>query len=457
VPSLSSRSSAGSQLAALSAVPSSVHAGLRANFAQFSLLVIATAFVGGMVGSERTILPLIAQSSFGIASQAAALAFIATFGITKAATNLFAGEISDRLGRRYCLILGWLIGIPVPVIIMLAPNWSWVIIANVLLGINQALTWSMTINMKLDMARQQERGLAMGLNEFAGYSGVALLAFLTGLLAQEYGLRPVPFYLWFALALAGLGLSFLMRDTRAIRDAQEAPPSPRLLPSQPIRFAQDGIAQDRLLAPSGLQHLRFAEVFRLGTWKSAQLSVASLAGLATNLNDGMLWGLLPLLLTSHGLSIAQSGLVVAIYPAVWGVLQIVAGPLSDRIGRHALIILGLVLQGLGIWAFILASSYAGYLFAAVVVGLGTALAYPTLLAFVSDQALPHWRAAALGVYRFWRDLGYVLGALIAGGLADAFGIQYAFVAVAILVVFAALTFAIRVGGTGKSWHTSVGF
>jgi MFS family permease len=425
------------QLPALPALPPSARVGLRANVAQFSLLVIATAFVGGMVGSERTILPLIAQSSFGIASEAAALAFIATFGITKAVINLFAGELSDRLGRRYCLILGWLIGVPVPIIIMLAPNWPWVIFANVLLGINQALTWSMTINMKLDMAAQRERGLAMGLNEFAGYSGVALLAFLTGLLAQEYGLRPVPFYLLLAVALAGLGLSFMIRDTRAIHDAQNAQHA------QTSSSPFSGPYVEPCEAQAQHFHARFAEVFRLGTWKSPRLSMASLAGLVTNLNDGMLWGLLPLLLTSQGLNIAQSGLIVAAYPAAWGVLQLGAGPLSDKVGRNALIILGLVLQGLGIWSFTLVSDYAGYLFAAVVVGLGTALVYPTLLAFVSDQALPSWRAAALGVYRFWRDLGYVMGALVAGVLADAFGIQPTFMAVAAVMVLAALTFALR--------------
>jgi MFS family permease len=405
------------------AVPSPAHVGLRANLSQFSLLVLVSAFVGGMVGLERTVVPIIAQSSYGIASYAAATAFIATFGLSKAVINLFAGALSDRLGRRLCLLVGWLIGIPVPLILMFAPDWSWVLFANVLLGVNQALTWSMTVNMKIDLAGPRERGLAIGLNEFAGYSGLALVALVTGFLAGQYGPRSVPFYLGAALAVIGTILSTLIRDTRPVRDSQAHESSP---------------------PDNNVQGEGFIEVLRMGTWKSTELSAASLAGLVTNLKDGMLWGLLPVLLVGRGLGIAEIGLVVALYPAVWGVAQLVAGPLSDRVSRKALIPPGLIAQGLGVWIFAWVDGYGGYLFAAMLVGLGTALVYPTLQAYVSDVAAPSWRAAALGVYRFWRDMGYVVGALGAGAVADVLGIESAFTVVATLTVLAGITFALRV-------------
>ena len=397
--------------------------GLKVNLPQISLLVAVTLFVGGMVGLERSVLPLVAQSDFGIASHAAILTFVATFGISKALVNLLAGTISDRLGRRACLIAGWVIGIPVPLIIMFAPDWGWILGANVLLGVNQALTWSMAVNMKMDLAGSHERGLAMGLNEFAGYTGLALVASLTGFIAEQYGLRPVPFYLGVGFAIAGLILSLLIRDTRVVRDAQAS-----------------AIAHSAGQRPD---NARFAQVFRRASWTDRRLSAASLAGLITNFKDGMLWGLLPISLASQGLRIWEIGLVVAVYPAVWGVAQLVAGPLSDRVSRRVLIICGLAVQGGAVAGFVIADSLAGSLFAATLVGIGTALVYPTLQAFVSDVAAHSWRAAALGVYRFWRDLGYALGALGAGAVADALGIFPAFTLFAVAIALASIVFAVR--------------
>lgn len=402
-------------------------AGLGDNLPQILLLVLTNAFVGGMVGIERTVLPLIAETDFGIASTASAIAFIATFGVTKALVNFLAGGLSDRWGRRRLLILGWLVGLPIPLLLMYAPSWSWILFANVLLGVNQSLTWSMTVVMKVDLATPRTYGLVIGWNEFAGYAGLSLTAVATGVVASQYGLRPEPFYIGVAVALVGLGLSLATRDTHRNK-ARGA--------------ATEVHGADLRPAPSLLS------VFRKGTGGDAGLSAASLGGLATNLKDGALWGLLPIVLAARDLGIDRIGVVVALYPGVWAMSQLYFGPLSDRIGRRGLISVGLVLQGLGVGIFGVGTSFVHYLAAAVTAGLGTGMVYPTLLAFVSDLSGAEWRASALGVYRFWRDLGYAVGALSAGLVADALGAPAALGAVAGLVLFVALVFRVGARGVG---------
>ncbi|MBI4550799.1 MAG: MFS transporter [Candidatus Latescibacteria bacterium] len=384
--------------------------GLRANLGQFSLLVLVNAFVGGMVGLERTVLPLIAEVDFGLVSKSAVLSFLISFGIVKALANLFAGRLSDRLGRRRILIIGWLVGLPVPLVIILAPGWGWVVFANVLLGINQGLCWSTTVIMKIDLVGPKQRGLAMGLNECAGYLAVSLAALMTGYLAATYGLRPVPFYPGIAFAVLGLLYSvFFVRETRAHarHEAQTAP--------TPSHHASD---------------LSFAHILLLTSWKDRTLFAASQAGLVNNLNDGVMWGLLPLLLTDKGLPVEQIGLIAAVYPGVWGLSQLATGALSDRWGRKWMIAAGLWVQAIGIGLFVAGQSQTTWMGGAVLLGLGTALVYPTLLASISDVAHPEWRASAIGVYRLWRDGGYAVGALTAGLLADAFGIPAAIAVVA---------------------------
>jgi len=392
--------------------------GIGANRFQFGLLVLLNAFVGGMVGLERTVLPLIAEAEFGLASKTAIVAFIATFGVSKALVNFVAGDWGDRFTRRRVLLLGWALALPVPLILLWANSWWWVLGANVLLGANQGLAWSMTVVMKIDLADPGERGLATGLNEFAGYGGLALVALLTGLVASRYGLRPEPFYLGLALAGLGLGLSVLVDDTAAFADdARQAEPD------------DEGLA--------------LPAVFERATWSDATLSAASLGGLATNLKDGMLWGLLPLFLAAAGLGVDRTGVVVATYPAVWGVSQLAFGPLSDRLGRKALIVPGLAAQALGVAGFLWATGYVGYLVAAVLTGLGTGMVYPTFLALVSDVAQASWRSSALGIYRFWRDLGYAVGALGSAAVADLLGLDTAVAAVAAFTGLVTLVFALR--------------
>lgn len=369
--------------------------------AEIALLVLINAFVGGMVGLERTTLPLLAEQEFGIASAAAATSFIVTFGLSKALTNLAAGRLADRHGRRRVLVAGWLAGIPVPIALVLAPSWGWIVAANALLGINQGLCWSMTVNMKLDRADPARRGLVVGLNEAAGYLGVAVIAFATGLLAGRVGVRPA-LGLGLALAIVGLALSLLAREMpRAEHTASRAP------------------ARERWLAP------------------------LSFAGLATNLKDGALWGLLPILLVARGLDLPSVGAIVAAYPVAWGAAQLVFGPLSDRIGRRGLAGAGLAIQAGGVFALAWGPGMGGMLAASALVGIGTAMTYPTLLALVADLAAPERRATDLGVYRAWRDGGYAVGALGAGVVADAAGAPVALVAVAGVVLAGALALGIR--------------
>jgi MFS family permease len=401
------------------AVPA-IRLGLRENWQQFTLLVLINAFVGGMVGLERTVVPLLAEQDFGLASRTIALSFIVSFGVVKALANLFAGRISDRIGRKQILVAGWLFGLPVPIIIMLAPSWDWIIFANVLLGINQGLCWSTTVIMKIDLVGPLRRGLAMGLNEAAGYLAVAGAALASGYLAASYGLRPEPFYLGVAFAVAGLVLSvFFVRDSHA-HARHEA-------------TLRDGAASHVPLS--------FGEIFRLASWKDRRLFAASQAGLVNNLNDGMAWGLFPLYFTAGGLPIEQIAILAAIYPAVWGLGQLGTGALSDHVGRKPLITGGMAVQALGIFVIVASSGFTPWAVGALLLGVGTAMVYPTLLATIGDVAHPEWRASAVGVYRLWRDGGYAIGALLAGIIADLLGLHWAIVAVGVLTLISGMVVA----------------
>jgi MFS family permease len=406
---------------------SAVRLGLRDNWEQFTLLIIVNAFVGAMVGLERTVLPLIAEADFGLLVKSVTLSFLISFGIVKALANLLAGRLSDRLGRKGILIAGWVVGLPVPLIIILAPSWSWVVFANVLLGINQGLCWSTTVIMKIDLVGPKQRGLAMGLNEFAGYVAVSLSALGTGYLAAGYGLRPVPFYPGLAFAVSGLLLSiFFVRDTRAHAQLEaqivSEPQDPKLALS-PNSVPSLSKASGAGPEPS------FAHILLLTSWKDRALFAASQAGMINNMNDGMVWGLVPVFLFGAGLPLVQVGLIAAAYPGVWGLSQLLTGALSDRWGRKWMIAAGMWVQALGIWTLVVGQSFWPWLGGAVLLGLGTALVYPTLLAAISDVAHPDWRASAVGVYRLWRDGGYAVGALTAGVLADALGISVAISAI----------------------------
>lgn len=411
----------------------SVRLGLRANWEQFTLLVIVNAFVGAMVGLERTVLPLIAEADFGLVARSATLSFLISFGVVKALANLFAGRFSDRVGRKRILIAGWLAALPVPFLIIFAPSWSWVVFANVLLGINQGLCWSTTVIMKIDLVGPKQRGLAMGLNEFAGYLAVSLSALATGYLAAAYGLRPVPFYPGLAFAVVGLLLSiFFVRETHAHAryEAKLLQASSTFVPAQagvPLHSLNSPVKQQT--GGANEANLSFAQIFLLTSWKNRALFAASQAGLVNNLNDGMVWGLVPIFLAAAGLPLAQIGLIAATYPGVWGLSQLFTGALSDRWGRKWFIAVGMWVQAVGIGLFVVGQGFGVWLSGAVLLGLGTALVYPTLLAAVSDVAHPEWRASAVGVYRLWRDGGYAVGALLAGLLADAFGIPVAIAAI----------------------------
>lgn len=400
-----------------------VRLGLRPNWRQFALLVVVNGFVGAMVGLERAVLPLVAEHDFGLVSKSAVLSFLVSFGVTKAAANLAAGRLADRVGRKRILIAGWLSGLPVPLLLMWAPSWGWVVAANVLLGVNQGLCWSTTVIMKIDLVGPARRGLAMGLNEFAGYVAVSLAALATGYLAAAYGLRPVPFYPGIAFALLGLLLSvFAVRETAAharleseVHDARAAVP--------------------RGAGPS------FAQILVFTSWKDHALFAASQAGMINNLNDGLVWGLLPIFLAANGLPLPRIGIIAATYPAVWGLAQLGTGAASDRVGRKWMIAGGMWVQALGLGLFVAARGFGAWMLGAILLGLGTALVYPTLLAAVSDVAHPEWRASAVGVYRLWRDSGYAVGALAAGLLADAFNMPVAIAAVGGLTFVSGLVVA----------------
>jgi MFS family permease len=422
-----------------------VRLGLRENLGQFSLLVVINVFVGMMVGLERTVVPLIGEKEFGLVSKTAIVSFIVSFGVTKAICNLFAARVSETVGRKKVLVLGWLIGLPVPFIIIFANHWFWFDIANILLGINQALCWSMTVIMKVDLVGPKRRGLALGLNEFAGYLAVGFTAWITGYIASVYALRPQPFYLGIGVAIAGLLLSvFLAKESihHAKLEANLHHPS-----------AQAAAGDN---GPAVSPHPSLREIFALASWKDRNLFSCSQAGLVNNLNDGMSWGIYPLFFASFGLGVAGIGTIKAIYPAAWGILQVFTGPLSDRWGRKRLIAGGMIVQAVGIWLTVQVPSYPAWIVGALLQGIGTAMVYPTLLAAISDVAHPEWRATTMGVYRFWRDLGYAIGALISGIIADLLGMRAAIQVVAALTLISGLQIAIRMRETlGSQLSTSV--
>jgi MFS family permease len=405
---------------------SGVRLGLRENLWQFSLLVVVNAFVGAMVGLERSILPPLAEQEFQLVAKTAVLSFIVVFGVTKAVTNYLAGRLSDRYGRKHVLVAGWLAAVPVPFLLMWAPSWSWVLVANALLGVSQGLTWSTTVIMKIDLAGPKKRGLAMGLNEFAGYFAVAGSALATGYVAARYGLRPEPFYLGVAFVAAGLLLSVgLVRETthHVAHESQ--------LHGVLASNAQPGQRQ----------------IFWRTTLTDRNLSSVSQAGLVNNLNDGMAWGLFPLFFVAAGLDLEQIGTLAAIYPATWGIGQLFTGAWSDRVGRKWLIACGMWVQAAGIGVVVLAHGFAGFATGGALLGVGTAMVYPTLLAAIGDVAHPSWRASSVGVYRLWRDLGYAIGALLAGMVADAFGLPAAMWVVAAITFASGLVVALRMSET----------
>ncbi|CDX62674.1 Major facilitator family transporter [Mesorhizobium plurifarium] len=403
----------------MSAAASAVALGLKANWKQFSLLVLINAFVGGMVGIERTVVPLIGAEEFGVASTTLVTSFIVSFGVVKACANLVSGQLADIWGRKRVLILGWLFGLPVPFMIIWASSWGWIVAANALLGINQGFAWSMTVIMKVDLVGPKSRGLAVGLNEFAGYLAVGVTAFLTGYLASRYGLRPVPIYLGVGYAVLGAALSILLvRDTR------------------------EHVRLELANHPKQASPLSFREIFTLTSFGDRNLFAASQAGLVNNLNDGMSWGLFPLFFVANGLGVERIGILKAVYPAAWGIFQVATGPLSDRWGRKGLIVAGMWVQAAGLLTTAMTRDFGWWLLASLLLGLGTAMVYPSLIAAVSDASHPTWRARSLSVYRFWRDLGYAIGALSAGLIADFFGFAAAIGAIAALTFLSGAIVAI---------------
>ncbi|WP_158861601.1 MFS transporter [Lunatibacter salilacus] len=394
-----------------------VKLGLKENWRQFLLLVIVNGFVGGMVGLERSILPQLATEEFGMVAKTAILSFIVVFGVTKAVTNYFAGAFANKLGRKRLLVIGWIFAIPIPLLLMYSPTWEWVILANVFLGINQGLAWSSTVVMKIDLVGEKQRGLAMGLNESVGYMAVAAIAFLTGYIAAEWGIRPYPFYLGIALVVAGLLSSiFLIRDTRH-------------------HLAKESIA------PSNIPQMR--QIFWETTWKNKNLGSVTQAGIINNLNDGMVWGLFPILLASRGFDLKQIGIITAIYPAVWGLGQLITGKMADIFSKKKLLFSGMLLQGIALLLLVWAESMAHFIFLSILLGWGTAIVYPAFLAAVAENTHPQDRAESIGIFRLWRDLGYAIGAVITGILADKIGLEAPIVFITGLTFVSALIIQIR--------------
>lgn len=398
--------------------------GLKENWKQFTLLVLVNAFVGGMVGLERSILPEIAEKEFGIAATSAILSFIVVFGIVKAISNYYAGALANRFGRRNLLILGWIFAIPIPFILMYAPSWNWVIAANVLLGINQGLAWSSTVVMKIDLVGEKQRGFAMGLNEFSGYIAVALMAFLTGYIATEYGLRPYPFYLGIVLMVLGLLTSILLiKDTRAHVKKEEGTST---------------------IAP-------LKNIFWDTTWKDKTLGSVTQAGLINNLNDGMAWGLFPILLAGKGFNLEQIGIVTATYPAVWGMGQLFTGKMADKFCKKDMLFTGMLLQAIVLIALVWAEGMFHYVTLSAMLGWGTAMVYPTFLATIADNTHPRDRAKSIGIFRLWRDLGYAVGAILTGVISDLLSIEASIMVVGLLTLFSAVIIYIRMKcGEGSS-------
>lgn len=407
-------------------VNESVSLGLKENWKQFALLVIINGFVGGMVGLERSILPRIAEEEFAIAAKTAILSFIIVFGIVKAITNYYTGALANRFGRKKLLIAGWIIGIPIPLMLMFAPSWGWIIAANVLLGINQGLAWSSTVVMKIDLVGEKERGFAMGLNEFAGYLSVAIIAFLTGFITSEYGLRPYPFYLGIGLVMLGLlGSIFLIKDTRHhVAMETETSSVPKL-----------------------------KNIFLDTTWKDRNLGSATQAGLINNLNDGMAWGIFPILLASKGFSIAEIGIVTAVYPAVWGLGQLFTGKMSDKFCKKDMLYTGMLLQAVALVLLVWADSMFHFIFLSTVLGWGTAMVYPTFLATVAENTHPHDRAKSIGIFRLWRDMGYAIGAILTGIIADLFSLNTAILFIGFLTFISALIIHFRMRCAASTLRT----
>lgn len=390
--------------------------GLKENWKQFTILVIVNAFVGGMIGMERTIFPQFAELQFGVASKTAILSFITAFGITKAIANYYSGRLANRFGRKNLLLFGWLLAIPIPFMLIYAPNWSWVVIANVLLGVSQGLTWSNTVLMKIDLVGEKERGLAMGLNEFAGYFSVGIIAFLTGYMANKYGITPYPFYIGIFISIAGFILTALwVKDTRA--------------------FVHKESATDKS-AP-------LENVFLETTFKNKTLSSVTQAGLVNNLNDGMIWGLLPIVLFSLNFNNENIGIITAIYPAVWGIGQLFTGKMSDRYSKKAMLFWGMLLQGFAILLIPFSSDFYVIASISAILGLGTALVYPTFLSTIAQVTSPKQRAESIGTFRLWRDLGYAIGAVISGLTADIFGVEYALFLIGGLTIISSLIIKFR--------------
>jgi MFS family permease len=397
-----------------------VRLGLRANARQFALLVGLNALVGGIVGLERSVLPLVGEHDFGLRSSAAILAFVVAFGASKAVTNLAAGDLAERVGRKRLLVIGWLVALPVPVLIGLATSWWFIVVANLLLGVNQGLAWSMTVVMKIDLAGPRRRGLALGLNEAAGYLGVAATAFATGALAASYAPRTIVWIGAAAIATAGVLISvYAVRDTGA-------------------HVAHEQLAHGDPTA----KHRGLRAAFAKASWRDPVLRACSQAGLVNNLNDALAWGLVPLYLAAHGASVQQIGIVAAAYPLVWGAGQLATGWLSDQTGRKPLITAGMLVQAAALGLLVAGGGgFPASLAAAVLLGIGTAMVYPTLIAAVSDATQPRDRARTVGVYRFWRDFGFVAGALIAGIGADAASPRTAILVVAVLTAASGLLVA----------------
>lgn len=393
-----------------------VQLGLKNNWQQFSLLVLINAFVGGMVGLERSILPSIAEVEFSMAAKTIILSFIVVFGITKATANFFMGKMANKVGRKRLLVLGWLFGLPVPFVLMFAPSWNWIIFANVLLGINQGLAWSSTVIMKIDLVGQKDRGLAMGINEFAGYLSVGIVAFLTSWIADNYGLRPYPFYIGIGLALAGfLGSIFLIRDTQSHLASEEK--------DSKLEVLKNLFWQTSILHPN--------------------LGSISQAGLINNLNDGMVWGLLPLFLITKNFGLDEIGIVVGVYPAVWGLGQLVTGKMGDYFCKKDLLFWGMFLQAIALVGILFFQSFSLVILASALLGWGTAMVYPNFISAIADSTHPSQRAESIGIFRMWRDLGYAIGALLTGVIADFFGMKEALVVIILLTVFSSMVIQIR--------------